>query len=142
MSELTFYFDRNFGNRFPKALNYIGAPVGIRWHDNERFAQEMPDDEWLEIVGKRDWVVFSHDRKFHSEATETAAVIQHKVGCFYLPCSQEPRWEKLRCFMRASDRIVELAKTTPKPFIYSVEKSGRIRKVALRGGVKARTAAK
>ena len=131
MSKLTFYFDRNFGIRFPKALHYIGAPVSIRWHDEQRFPQAMPDDEWLSIVGQQGWVVFSHDRKFHSEAAETAAVLQHKVGCFYLPCSNEPRWEKMRCFMRSVDRIITLASETPKPYIFNVEKGGRIRSVAI-----------
>ncbi len=126
MGELTFYFDRNFGKRFPYALHSLRAPVGIEWHNRQRFKDSMPDDEWLAIVGDRDWIVFSHDRKFHTEATETAAIIQHKVGCFYLPAASGSPWRKAKAFFRKFDRIKALAETSPKPFIYDVKENGQV----------------
>lgn len=129
MGKLTFYFDRNFGTRLPRALAWVKPPVNIEWHQNQRFPQEMPDDEWLEIVGKRGWVVFSHDRKFHSEATETAAVQQHSVGCFYLPGASEVTWEKLMVFMHFYKKILQLAQTQPPPYVYDVKLNGQIKKV-------------
>lgn len=129
MGKLTFYFDRNFGTRLPKALAWVRPPVGVEWHQNQRFPQEMADDEWLEIVGQRGWVVFSHDRKFHSEATETAAVQQHSVGCFYLPCANETTWEKLRIFIRTFSRILEIIEAESPPYVYDVQASGRIKRV-------------
>ena len=129
MGKLTFYFDRNFGTRLPKALAWVKPPVKIEWHQNQRFPQEMPDDEWLEIVGKRGWVVFSHDRKFHSEATEIAAIQQHSVGCFYLPGASESTWRKLSIFVRAFGRIFEITKSQSPPYVYDVRLNGRIKKV-------------
>ena len=129
MGKLTFYFDRNFGTRLPRALAWVKPPVNIEWHQNQRFPQEMPDDEWLEIVGKRGWVVFSHDRKFHSEATETAAVKQHSVGCFYLPCASDSTWDKLSIFVRMFGRILEIAESQLPPYVYDVHLNGRIKKV-------------
>ena len=131
MGELTFYFDRNFGTRLPRALVFVKPPVVIEWHQNQKFPQEMADDEWLEIVGRKGWHVFSHDRKFHSEATETAAVKQHGIGCFYLPCANESTWEKISAFVRTFSRIVDLAKSETRPFVFNVRKNGRISRVEL-----------
>lgn len=129
MGELTFFFDRNFGTRLPKALAWVKPPVCIEWHQKQRFPQEMPDDEWLEIVGSRGWVVFSHDRKFHSEATETAAVQQHSIGCFYLPCANEPTWDKLTIFVRVFGRILKIVENQSPPYVYDVNLKGQIKKV-------------
>lgn len=126
MGQLTFYFDRNFGKRFPQALFSLRAPVVIEWHNRQRFKDSMPDDEWLAVVGAKGWIVFSHDRKFHTEATETAAVIQHGVGCFYLPAANGSPWRKASALFRSFERIKLLAETTPRPFIFDVRSTGRI----------------
>lgn len=132
MGELTFYFDRNFGKRFPQALFSLRAPVGIEWHNRQRFRDDMPDDEWLRVVGDRGWIVFSHDRKFHTEATETAAVIQHSVGCFYLPAANGSPWRKASALFRSFEKIRHLAVTTQRPFIFDLKANGRLVRVVLK----------
>lgn len=92
----------------------------------------MPDDEWLAVVGSKGWIVFSHDRKFHTEATETAAVIQHQVGCFYLPAASGSPWRKAKAFFRTFDRIKLLAETTKRPFIFDVKETGRVVPIKLK----------
>ncbi len=91
----------------------------------------MPDDEWLTIAGQKQWIVFSHDRKFHKIDMECLAITQHQVGCFYLWGSNAGTWEKLQCFMRAYDRMREAILTTPRPFIFDVAQNGRLRRVAI-----------
>ncbi len=129
MGKLTFYFDRNFGTRLPKALVWVKPPVNIEWHQKQRFPQDMHDDEWLEIVGGRGWVVFSHDRKFHTEATETAAMKQHSVACFYLPHASDSTWHKLSIFVRVFVRVFEIVENQSPPYVYDVHLNGRIKKV-------------
>jgi hypothetical protein len=68
----------------------------------------MPDDKWLEIVGRNGWVAFSHDRKFHDDTAECAAIKQYGVGCFYLWGANAETWDKMHCFMRSYDRIAKL----------------------------------
>ena len=62
------------------------SPFTVEYHHSpqNRFPQEMPDDEWLAIAGQRKWIVFSHDRKFHDESPSIEAIKQHRVACFYL----------------------------------------------------------
>jgi hypothetical protein len=66
VAALAFYFDRNFGKRFPEALALAKPPFAVEHHHSRsnNFRHDMPDDEWLEICGKNGWFCFSHNRKF------------------------------------------------------------------------------
>ena len=133
MDPLTFYFDRCFGKRFPYTLRRVKPPFTVEYHHDPKnqFPQEMPDDEWLSIVGARGWLAFSHDGKFHNEAAPCAAIKQHGIGCFYLWGANASPWEKLRCFARNYRGIVKLAASSQRPFIYRVNANCRIREVRI-----------
>lgn len=115
----------------PYALSLIRPPAEIKWHQNEKFAQNMPDDEWLQKVGDKSWFVLSHDRKFHSEAMERFAITQHGVGCFYIPHQNDTRWIKFCFFVRHFQKMVELAKNTERPFIFDLDPRGRETKLQI-----------
>jgi hypothetical protein len=140
---LTFYFDRNFGNRLPNALASLQLNV-VHHHSRKAdlgmpcrgrkellFADSVKDDHWLEFVGRKSWIAFSHDEKFHKPGyeVELAAIKQFKVGCFYLWGANAVCREKALCFLKAYDKIVELVASTPRPFIYRIDLNGLISKV-------------
>ena len=54
------------------------------------------------------------------------------MGCFYLWGAQAPSWEKMRCFLNAYERILEAIDTTPKPFIYRINRNSRLELVDIR----------
>ncbi len=132
MASLTFYFDRNFGKRFPEALAHMKPPFKVEWHHNKtnNFPQNMQDDRWLEICGRNGWIAFSHDQKFHAVAVEAMAIKQHNVGCFYLPGASSQTFDKLQYFFKAYPMILSLA-TVPRPFLYRVMPTGNINPVRL-----------
>lgn len=129
MGPLTFYFDRNFGKRFPEALNRLSPPVRIKWHNQQRFRSNLEDDRWLAIVGQREWIVFSQDRKFHKIELELAAIKQFKIGCFYFPCASEKRWTSVTIFVRRFERFCHLSTSEKRPFIYRIYPDGSMKKV-------------
>ena len=45
--------------------------------------------------------------KLISERGITSAIMQYGIGVFYMWGSEAPRWQKLQCFAKAYDRIVE-----------------------------------
>lgn len=133
MDKLTFYFDVCFGKRFPETLLRARPPFAVEYHGNKnnRFKQDTPDDKWLSEVGAKGWIVFSHDRKFHDDTIAAAAIRQHSIGCFYLCGASATTWDKLISFVRGYHSIVDLAKTTERPYIYSLTETIRFVKVRL-----------
>lgn len=131
MGSLTFFFDRTFGCRLPKALASLKPPVRIRWHQDEGFPNEMPDDEWMAIVGPKKWVVLSQDRKWHTIEAEAAAIKQHGLRCFYFPCASDDRWVSLSHFVRRQQRMQDLSHKMNPPFIYHLKRNGRFYPVPL-----------
>lgn len=131
MTKLTFYFDRNIGTRLPQALVQLKPPFEVRWHNKERFRHDMPDDEWMERVGPKGWVVISQDWKFHIRDVEIAAVKQHKIRCFYLPGSGATKWTTYCQLIRSHLRLMQLAATEDAPFIFDVKKNGHLKRIDL-----------
>jgi hypothetical protein len=133
VAALTFYFDRNFGNRLPEALARIQPPFLVEYHHSKKnnFPKELRDDQWLEICGKRGWIACSHDRKFHDIAVEAMAIKQHNVGAFYLPGASDPSWYKLCYLIKAYPKIDKAIKETRKPFIYRLHPSLRLERIKL-----------
>ena len=71
------------------------------------------------------------DRSYHKNMSERLAIVQHGVGCFYLGAANA-KTEVLRdLLLRRMERIVQLAETTKRPFIYRVPLGGDIERVAL-----------
>jgi hypothetical protein len=131
VKDITFYFDRCFGKRFPKAIEYVRPPFDVQYHDKLRFPQEMEDDKWLEKVGMEGWIVLSHDAKWHNEAAAAMAIKQFNIGCFYLHGASEQTWYKLRLFTINFRRIETICQNEVRPFIYKVTGSNRFHKIIL-----------
>lgn len=131
-AKLTFYFDRCFGKRFPETLKHINPPFCVESHYSLNFSDKMKDDDWLAYVGQKAWIVFSHDRKFHRNLSESMAIYQNKVGCFYLPGAKSTSWDKLRTFARVYPVIVDLIIKVQKPFIYQIPISGPFKEILIK----------
>lgn len=125
---MTFFFDRNVGKRVPQALRMLG--LAVEWHDNH-FPQNCQDDQWMPRVAENGWTVVGHDHQFHVRKPELWAIRQYGLGCFYLWGAQMPRWDKVRLFARAYDKIVRVMNTERPPFVYRVDRRGVLRRISL-----------
>lgn len=113
--------------RLPGALARLKPPVKIKWHQEQKFAPNMPDDEWMGIVGPRGWVVLSQDRKWHVRENEREAVRQHSLKCFYFPSAN--RWQSLCQIIGKHEKMMEIVATNDGPFIYELKGNSRFYKV-------------
>lgn len=129
MSRLTFYFDRNIGTKLPQALTQLRPPFDVKWHVKEGFRDDMPDDEWMAVIGPKNWVVVGKDWKFHLIDTELAAIRQHAIKCVYLPGSGQTRWETYCRFIRSHKRILEKCSGEKAPLILDLKMNGHIKEI-------------
>ena len=124
------FFDRDVGTALPKALDVLRLPTRVEYHQSQ-FPIEAQDDTWIPVVGAQGWTLIGHDSRHHQEEAELQAIKQYEIGCFYLWGAEALRWEKMRCFLRAYERILEAARGTPRPFIYRVTEKGRLTSVTI-----------
>jgi uncharacterized protein with PIN domain len=80
MNEI-FFIDRCLGKKLADSLRNVGATVEI--HD-DHFSKISKDEDWLRIVGERNWVVLTKDKKIASRPLELLAVAQGDVGFLHL----------------------------------------------------------
>jgi hypothetical protein len=127
---MIWFFDRSVGVVVPQLLQWksLRFPIRVRYHE-ELFAINEQDDVWLSQVGQWGWTVIGHDSSYHQKPNELSAIKQYKIGCFYLWGAEATRWEKLRCLVRAYDRIIEAEANTSRPFIYRVARIGRLKPI-------------
>ena len=130
----TFFFDYCIGVKIPQRLRELCPGAGIECFD-EQFpyatAEARHDDHWLPIVGAKGWFVVSKDRHYHRRAPERAAVMQYGVGCFCLGGGQKRGDELLALFLEKLEAMLQLAESTPRPFIYIVPFGSAIRAIPL-----------
>lgn len=125
------FFDRDVGTALPQALNVLRLPTRVEYLQNH-FPADTQDDEWMPVIGSRGWLLIGHDRMHHRRSPERSAIQEYGMGCFYLWGAQARRWEKMRCFLNAYERIMEAIDVTPKPFIYRINRAGGLESVTIR----------
>ena len=124
---MTLFFDRSVGTGLPRALKQLKRlPFEVKYHQ-EYFAIDAYDDVWLPQVGLWDWFVVGQDYRYHAKPAELFAIKQYGLGCFYLWGSEAPQWDSLRVFAKAYDRMMAVALTVERPFLYVVNHQGRVR---------------
>lgn len=132
---MTFFWDKNLAKTIPQAIRMLKPPFGTEIY-LEHFPlsdqyREGGDDVWLPFVGSNGWFVITQDYNLHVHLNELRAIQQYNIGVFYLWGATAPKWDVMRLFVRSSDRIIQRALTTPRPFIYRVYKSGSLYPVAI-----------
>lgn len=123
---MTLFFDRSVGKRVPESLRILRRMPRDIEHHQLWFPPNELDDVWLKNVGAWGWTVIGHDWSYHKYEAEISVIKQYRIGVFYLWGAESTDWEVLRCFVRAYDRIDLADKTTERPFIYSVSRSGHL----------------
>ncbi len=132
---MIFFWDRNIPKAIPEALRVLRAPFENEIHA-EHFPQfeqlpENGDDSWLSVLGDNDWFLLTRDHQLHRKPLEAAAIGQHGIGCFYIWGRNAKAWDIARCLIKAFPAIIEAANSTPRPFIYRVDRYGNLESVPL-----------
>jgi hypothetical protein len=94
-----------------------------------RFRDNMPDDEWLHVIGPKRWIVCSHDKKWQEESPAVEAIKQHKIGCFYLYGANSLNFFKVGSLSYNFLKVQHILGSQRRPFIYLIDKRNRLRQV-------------
>ena len=72
-----YFTDRDLGKRFAEILRSAGLTVE---RHADHFVHDAADEVWLEEIGKRGWIVLTHDRRIRYKPNELNAVMQNAVA--------------------------------------------------------------
>jgi hypothetical protein len=111
-----FFTDRDLGKRFPHIL--AAAGVMVERH-GDHFADNCPDEAWLESVGQRGWVVVTHDARIRYKPNELAAVVHHRVAMLVV-VGHAPHAQLAEHFVSTLPRITAFLAKHDAPFIAKV----------------------
>jgi predicted nuclease of predicted toxin-antitoxin system len=122
--QAVFFLDRSLGKeKVAGALRAAGAHVEI--HDLH-FSPDARDDDWLQEVGRRGWVVLTKDKHIRRRATELAALRNARVSAFVLTSGNLTGEEMAAAFVRALKRMRRVAAQNRPPFIATVTRDGSV----------------
>ena len=76
-----FFTDRDLGKQFPALLRNAG--ISVEGHA-DHFLDDAKDEDWIVEVGKRGWVVLTHDKRIRYKPNELAAVKAAGIAMFVL----------------------------------------------------------
>lgn len=105
-------------------LRNVGARVEI--HD-DHFSQNSYDKDWLKIVGERNWVVLTKDKKIATRLLELEAVAEGNVRLFALVDGNVPGVVMAQAFVNALENMQRFMRGNQAPFIAKVYQSGLVK---------------
>lgn len=119
-----FFIDRSLGKHiFPSILKKNGLNVEV--HD-DHFPQNAQDEEWLELVGRENWVAVTGDREIRYNNLEQKALINAGVRAFLLMGQNKSAEELAGQFLKGIKRIYKTLVDHKGPFIAKVYSDGKV----------------
>lgn len=119
--KVVFFLDRcTNSRRLVTALTAMGAVVEVH---SDHFVHDIPDAEWLPVVGERGWVVLTHDKRIRYRRIERDALLAAGIRAFVLTVGHLSIAAATAIWESQLRKIERLAVSTPAPFIAHVDRS-------------------
>lgn len=119
-----FFVDRTLGrDTVPTALRDAGFKIEVH---ADHFASDAPDVQWLELCGKNDWVVLSHDKGIKKNPLERDAIMRAGLAAFFLTRGDKTGAEDAQAIIKARKRIANLLGSQRRPFIARILPDGKV----------------
>lgn len=120
LSRPEFFLDRSLARRVVAGmLRSTGWSIRTHIEVYGGRDQEVEDVEWLELCGRKDWIVLTMDRRIRYHRDEIAAIRRHRVRAFALASGNLRAMDQANRFLGNEARITA-ASADSGPFIYAV----------------------
>ena len=85
-----------------------------------------PDEQWLQFVAERSWVVLTKDKRNRYNEIERDALRRHRVREFYFASGNVNGQEMAQALESALPQMKALAREYKPPLVGSIRRSGQI----------------
>ncbi len=124
----TLYLDENICNCRDILVMLDAAHVTyvrhLEMYPRDQYPDPVPDEVWLELVGKNGWTVITADKRNRYEPLEKAKIVQHKIREFTFTSGNLTGADMAQILKDNLRKIGRLCKRTPPPLIASIARSG------------------
>lgn len=112
--EPVFFTDRDLGPSVAAALREGGLKVEA-YH--EHFAvDDVPDGEWLRLVGANGWIALSHNKRIRYERDELDDLMSYRVKAFFI-IGKGPHPAFAAAVLRSRRKVLRLIRKNEEPFV-------------------------
>jgi len=119
--ESVFFTDRDLGPTVADALRRGGLRVEP-YHEHFSL-DDVPDEEWLRMVGERGWIALTHNKKIRWERAELDELMRCGVRAFFI-IGKGPHVELARAVLDGKNRIECFLRKHRAPFAARIYQQG------------------
>ena len=128
----TFFLDRCLGKKI-LASALRATKLNVEVHD-DHFTPDVKDEHWIQIVGRRGWIVLTSDSRIRYRGQELTALMTSGVQAFAFRSGNLTAPEMATIFLKALPRVSNLVRRNPGPFVVSILRDRSVRVVLSREG--------
>ena len=126
-SDLTLFLDRNLGkNIIADGLRSAGIDVEV--HD-DHLPPDAPDEEWVALVGRKDWVAVTRDRNVRYRRAELASIEEHSARVIVIRMKNATGPEISELLVGAVRKIAGFVERTAAPFVAAMYRNGTLKRI-------------
>ncbi|TXH50279.1 MAG: hypothetical protein E6Q97_20835 [Desulfurellales bacterium] len=124
LRDLVFFLDENLGGeKVASALRQSGLKVELH---GSHFPRGTADDQWLPVVGNREWILLTQDTSIRRRKNEIEALLFYKVRAFFVPAKNLRGEEIGALIVSAAPKIHRTVKQHRPPIVALIQRSGGI----------------
>lgn len=124
LEQIVLYLDRNLGKHIiANTLRYSNVEVEI--HD-DHLPINAPDEHWIELVGRRNWIAITKDKNIRYRTAEIEAIKKYNARVIVIRAKNATGSDIAELILKSMKRITQFAKKTKAPFIAEIDRSGRV----------------
>lgn len=121
---ITYYLDRNLGRHIiAEVLRSSGASVEV--HD-DHLSPTAPDEDWIALVAKKNWLAVTKDRNIRYRAGELAAIKEHGAMVLVIRATNATGGDIANILVKSQKRIARFVKKHEPPFVVRISRGGQL----------------
>jgi len=99
----------------------------VEVHD-DHLPIDSPDEDWIELASRKNWIAVTKDKNIRYRYAEIDAIKRFNACVFVIRAKNTTADDIANMLIKAKNRIERHVKSTSKPFVSGIDRSGKISK--------------
>ena len=99
--------------------------MAVEVHD-DHLPPDAPDEEWIALVGRKNWVAVTKDKNVRYRTAELEAIRKHSARVVVMRMKNATGSDIADALVKGRRRIARFTAKTPAPYVAGIQQSGAI----------------